>query len=170
MSQALLQEFIDQSLYFLNENTPRIKNCLDRLTEDQVWQRPNASSNSIGNLIIHLNGNITQYILSSLGGEEDLRERDLEFSAKEGWNKNELFDLISGTINQATEVIQKLSEEDLLTSRSVQGFDYTGVANIIHVVEHYSYHTGQIAYWTKLLKDEDLEFYDGKDLNKRNEF
>lgn len=165
----LKTELIEQAVFRLNENTPRIKKCLDQLTEEEVWKRPNESSNSVGNLILHLCGNITQYAISSLGGKPDKRQRDKEFDTTGGITKDELFEKLNSTVDQAVETIKKMNEEALLKTRNVQGFNYSGVANIIHVVEHYSYHTGQIAFWTKLLKDEDLGFYDGIDLNVKNE-
>lgn len=160
-------EFKDQSILRLNENPPRILNCLDRLDEDQVWQKPNSNSNSIGNLILHLCGNIRQYAISSLGNLLDDRERDQEFSASGGVSKSELFDNLKSTIEEACDVINHQSEEDLLKIRNVQGFELSGIGVIIHVVEHLSYHTGQIAYWTKILTEDDLGFYAGIDLNKK---
>lgn len=139
------------------------------MSEDEVWKRPNESSNSIGNLILHLCGNIRQYINSSLGGQEDTRERDKEFETQGGSTKTELFEKLSSTVDEAVQVIKSMDEDKLLKVRSVQGFSYSGVGNIIHSVEHYSYHTGQIAFWTKLLKDKDLGFYAEVDLNVKNE-
>lgn len=162
-------ELIEHAVFRLEENTPRIKKCLDELTEEEVWKRPNASSNCVGNLVLHLCGNIRQYTISSLGEKVDNRERDREFDTKGGFSKAELFEKLSSTVDEAVEVIQNLEEEKLLKERSVQGFEYSGVGNIIHVVEHYSYHTGQIAFWTKLLKDKDLGFYAGVDLNVKNQ-
>ncbi|WP_234567620.1 DinB family protein [Rhodohalobacter sp. 614A] len=167
-NSALTDEIIDHAVYRLNENTPRIKKCLDQLTEEEIWKRPNESSNSVGNLILHLCGNITQYTISSLGGKKDSRKRDMEFDTRGGYSKAELFEKLSSTVDEAVEVIKNLNEDALMKIRSVQGFEYSGVGNIIHVVEHYSYHTGQIAFWTKLLKDQDLGFYDGVDLNAKN--
>jgi len=160
--------FFQQSIYYLELNTPRIQKCLDQLSEQEVWQRPNDSSNSVGNLILHLCGNITQYILSGLGGKQDLRERDTEFESEGGVDKEELILMLSQVVSEASNVINSLSEEQLNEAYQVQGYDHTGISIIIHVVEHYSYHTGQIAFWTKLLKDQDLGFYAGQDLNVRN--
>jgi len=72
-------------------------------------------------------------------------------------------------IEQAKAIIQNMNAEKLLRKKKVQGFDSSGIGNIIQVTEHYSYHTGQIIFWTKLLKDKDLAFYAGMDLNKKNE-
>ncbi len=168
MEKRLASEFQDQSIFRLNENLPRIKNCLDRLTEAEVWQQPNSSSNSIANLILHLCGNIHQYIMSSLGETEDIRVRDLEFSTRGGFSKEELFSKIEQVISNASQVIQQAAEEQLLRKREVQGFNFSGIGIIVHVVEHLSYHTGQIALLTKLLKNEDLGFYKDFDLNIKN--
>jgi len=165
----ITKEFINQSIEKLNENGPRIQICLDQLSEEEIWKSPNKSSNSVGNLILHLCGNITQYIISSLGKEEDERQRDKEFSLQSGYSKSELMMMLNSTVNKSIEVISDVTDEALLQVRSVQGFHHSGIGIIIHVVEHYSYHTGQIAFWTKLLKDRDLGFYAGLDLNKKNE-
>ncbi len=152
----------------LNENTPRIEKCLNRLSEEQVWHKPNENLNSVGNLILHLCGNITQYIISSIGGKEDDRQRDLEFSKEGGLTKTELLVKIANTVKQSCIVIENMTSDDLLEVRSVQGFTYTGIANLIHVAEHYSYHTGQIALLTKSLTNQDLGFYADMDLNIKN--
>jgi len=162
-------ELIEQAIFRMDENTPRIQKCLDQLSEAEVWQRPNGSSNSVGNLILHLCGNIRQYIVSSLGEVPDSRDRDAEFNGEGSMNKAALYDKINGTVEEAKTVIRQLQEEDMLRQRSVQGFSFSAVGIILHVMEHYSYHTGQIAFWTKLLKDRDLGFYADFDLNTKNE-
>jgi uncharacterized damage-inducible protein DinB len=163
-----IKEFIVQSVYRIGLSSERIEKSFLLLNEEDAWKRPNESSNSIGNLVLHLCGNITQYAISSLGGKQDNRVRDLEFSTKSGYTKEELLSKLRAVVNEATSVIQNTTEEELLRMRSVQGFDISGIAIVIHVVEHYSYHTGQIAFWTKLLKDKDLGFYAGVNLNKKN--
>lgn len=168
MASALTKEFIAQSIAYFEQNTPKIEKCLSELTEDEVWHRPNASSNSIGNLLLHLCGNITQYILSSLGNVEDRRERDKEFTSNSVFTKEELLQKLKSTTDAAVSVIRNLKEDEMLHKRSVQAYQLSAIGIIIHVVEHYSYHTGQIIYWTKLLKDEDLGFYSKVDLNKKN--
>ena len=168
MTNKISAEFIEQSICRINENTPRIIRCLNELSEEEIWLRPNPSSNSIGNLIFHLCGNITQYILSSLGNTKDERDRDKEFSATEGLTKDELKHKLVDTVNAAVNIIQSCTKKDLKRVRDVQGFQLSGIGIIIHVTEHYSYHTGQIAFRTKQLKNIDLKFYDGVDLNVKN--
>ena len=166
---AFLLEFKEQAVFRINENTPRIKRCLDLLTEEQIWSKPNDSSNSIANLILHLSGNITQYILSSLASQPDIRNRDFEFEAENSHSKDELWTLISNTCKQACDAIMVCEEKELLRSRMVQGFELSGTGIVMHVVEHYSYHTGQIALITKLIRNVDLGFYADHDLNIKND-
>ncbi len=111
---------------------------------------------------------MTQYIISGLGGETDIRNRDEEFAAGGGINALELRERIRKVINRSAEVIENLNEEELLLQRTLQGYQMTGIAAIIHVTEHLSYHTGQIVFYTKMLKDIDTAFYEGMNLNSRN--
>src|SRR5690606_30472376 len=112
--------------------------------------------------------NIRQYAVSSLKYVEDVRERDLEFTSKGDLNKSELIEKLNQTVEDAKETMKNLEEEEVLKSRSVQGFNFSAVGIIVHVTEHYSYHTGQIALITKLIKNQDLGFYAGIDLNTKN--
>ncbi len=168
MEQELMDEFLLHATGRLEENTRKIKICFNDLSDDDMWLSPNEVSNSIGNMILHLCGNIRQYIISSLGHKEDIRERDKEFSTKGGFNKEQLMNLLQDTIHEAVSVIKKVDGPSLLKIRSVQGYSYSGLGIIFHVVEHFSYHTGQVIFYTKLLKNKDLGIYAGIDLNKKN--
>jgi uncharacterized damage-inducible protein DinB len=169
MTEEFIKEFIDQSIQRISENTTKMATCLDELEESDVWKRPNEHSNSVGNILLHLCGNIRQYAISSLGNVEDIRERDKEFSAHGGYSKSELLKKLITTIEEAKNIIQNISGNELLRKRQVQGFYHSGIGIIVHVTEHYSYHTGQIIFWTKLLKNKDLGLYAGVNLNVRNE-
>lgn len=162
-------EFIQNSCYRMDESLRMISISLAKVSEAQVWQKPNESLNSIGNLILHLCGNMTQYGIASLNETEDKRQRDVEFSTGGGPNKEELFKKLQTTVNKVKATFRNVSLERLLASKQVQGFEFSGIGNIIHVVEHFSYHTGQIAFWVKQLNNEQLGFYDGHDLNTLNE-
>ena len=167
--EAITQEFKNQCIYQMELNPPRIKKCFDQLSEEDVWKKPNESLNSIGNLILHLCGNIRQYAISSLGQSPDVRSRSEEFSATGGLTKIELIQKLNITISEAVQTIKNASEEELMRKRKVQGFNYSGIGITIHVTEHFSYHTGQIAFWTKQLKNKDLGFYADRDLEIKNE-
>jgi len=151
-------------LRLLEESIPRIKQCLNELTFDQVWHRPNNNSNAIGNLVLHLCGNVRQYLISSIGGKKDTRERQKEFDSRDVPKESlhEMLDTLAKEIDQA---ILKVSSQELERTRSVQGFQMTGLSIVVHVIEHFSYHTGQIAYFTKMVKDTDLKFYGDLDLD-----
>ena len=143
---------------------------MKQLDEKDIWLRHNEHVNSIGNIILHLCGNIRQYIISSLGGTPDIRERDLEFSTVGGFTKAELTEKWEDIILEAKTIISRADPENLLRRRVVQGTTHSGISIIIHVTEHYSYHTGQIIFLTKLYKNMDMGFYAGVDLNQRNAF
>lgn len=162
-------EFKTNSCYRMDESMRMIAKSLSHVDDSEIWKKPNSSSNSIGNLLIHLCGNITQYAISSLGQTVDNRDRDSEFSISGGQTKKELLNKLGQVVMKAKEVIQQTDQSELLRVRDVQGFNLSGIGIVMHVVEHFSYHTGQIAYWVKLLKDRDLGFYDGMDLNIKNE-
>ncbi|MGI9546539.1 MAG: DinB family protein [Flavobacteriaceae bacterium] len=162
------EEFVKNSNYRIDESLRMIKTSWKKLDEEEIWKKPNESSNSMGNLILHLCGNIRQYITSSLGGKDDIRLREAEFAESGGLSKSQLIDQLEDVIEDAKEVISKSSDKEFLSMREVQGFRLSGIGIVIHVVEHLSYHTGQIAFWTKNLKNTDLGFYDGMDLNIKN--
>lgn len=161
-------EFIKNSCYRMDESLRMIKISLEKITEEELWKRPNGSLSSIGNLMLHLCGNMKQYGISSLKGIEDTRNRNLEFSIKGSFNKKELMVKLEKTVYEVKICFQNISKQRLLTRKKVQGYEFSGIGNIIHLVEHLSYHTGQIAFWVKQLKNEDLGFYDGQDLNTKN--
>ena len=166
--EKIIEELVNNSLYRMEESTRMIQKSLASISEEEIWLQPNESLNSIANLILHLCGNISQYIISSLGETEDTRNRDLEFSKDGGLTKAEVLKQLVDTVDTAKRVIFDADVNNLLKVKSVQGFSFSGIGVIIHAVEHYSYHTGQIAFWVKQLKNEDLGFYKGIDLKIKN--
>ncbi len=158
ITTALVNE-VKHRIY--GECLARIHACLHKLTDDQVWWRPNENSNSIGNLILHLEGNVRQWILTGLGGQTDTRRRQLEFDQREQIPKDKLWRLLNGTMQELVPVIENVTPEELLNKVPVQTFEESGLSILIHVTEHFSYHTGQIAWITKMLTSEDLGFYKG---------
>lgn len=141
-----------------NEHLPHIVKCLRQLSEEQTWWRPNSESNSAGNLVLHLCGNVRQWIISGLGGAEDHRERDHEFSERGPIPRNVLIARLQKTVREACAVIGRISETSLSQKYEIQGFHVTKLAAIFHVVEHFAYHAGQIIFITKLKQDKDLKF------------
>ena len=153
------QLFLDYSVRKLRQLTARIEDCLGRLTEEQVWARGAESENAVGNLVLHLGGNLRQWIVSGVGGLPDTRQRDEEFAARSGQTPTGLAAGLRETVDRAAAVLEALPPERLTGHIRVQNYDLTVLEAVYHVVEHFSGHTGQIIYATKLLTGKDLGYY-----------
>jgi uncharacterized damage-inducible protein DinB len=147
------------------ESGPRIHQCLGLLTEAEVWQRPNPSLNSAGNLVLHLCGNARQWVLHGIGQQPDHRQRQAEFDERGPLPTAQLLAQLDQLLAEMEPVLAQITPEMLPQPRRVQGFDETVLSILVHVVEHFSYHVGQISYLTKLYKNLDLRYYGGHDLN-----
>src|SRR5882672_5087811 len=146
--------------YLTDDYLPKIERSLELLTEEQIWWRANPQSNSIGNLLLHLSGNVRQWIVCSLGGNPDLRDRDSEFAERRTIPRAELLDRLRQTLLEADETLARFDLHKLLERHVIQGMEVTALEAIFHVVEHFSMHTGQIILITKMLQQRDLDFYD----------
>ena len=156
----LTSEFIEFSRWkLLDEYWPRLRSCVESLNDDQVWWRPNEASNSIGNLVLHLNGNVTQWLLAPFDHREDQRNRPAEFSERLSIPKAQLLETLAATLQQVTAVLPRISESDLLATYEIQGYKVTGLHAVYQVIEHFGLHYGQITYITKMLRGQDLGFY-----------
>jgi uncharacterized damage-inducible protein DinB len=157
---AVASAFIDRALeYLLGHYGPKIERCLEKLTDEQIWWRPNEESNSIGNLVLHLCGNARQWIVAGVGSETDTRVRDDEFNQRDVIRRAELVTLLRSTLADVERVLRALDAGTLLSHRKIQGHDVDVLEAIFHVTEHFSMHTGQIILLTKLLTTADLRFY-----------
>ena len=148
----------------LEQYWPRLRKSVESLTEEQMWWRPNQASNSIGNLLLHLNGNVRQWLVVSFNGLEHTRNRPAEFAERRVIPSAALLEKLGATMDDASSVLSRLTEADLLNTLNIQGDTVTGLQAVYHVVEHFGMHYGQILYITKLLRGEDLDFY--RDLDK----
>ena len=165
----IIKEFKGQARLRVEECLEKIRGCLSLLDDTTFWKRPNTSSNSAGHLLMHLTGNIRQYMLSGLGGAQDIRQRDLEVQSPPAQGRKAVESEFFRVAEKALELLKTLPEESFMEKKTVQGFGLTGLGIVLHVVEHLSYHTGQIAYLTKMKTDQDLCFYRGIELNATNE-
>jgi len=152
-------EFLNFSADKLTQLMERIDTCVEMLTPQQVWARTSANQNAVGNLLLHLNGNVRQWILHGLGGQADLRHRDAEFAARDGGDPAELMARLRATVEEAVALFHALPPARLLEHMSTQGYENTVLAAIYHVVEHFAGHTFQIILLTKQFTGEDLGFY-----------
>ena len=165
--QQLSSNIIQESKRrMIGESVNRVKKCLHFLTEEEIWYRPNEHTNSVGNLVLHLCGNARQWILSGMGGKPDTRKRDLEFSEEGPMPTANLIQMLDELMAEVEDVLNHFDPTQWTVSRKVQGFDETPIGILLHVVEHFSYHTGQIVYYLKSSKNIDLGLYKDIDLNQ----
>jgi uncharacterized damage-inducible protein DinB len=161
VSSTVSQAFIARASAFLTgDYLPKIERCLEKLTDEQIWWRANEESNSIGNLILHLCGNVRQWIICGVGGQPDHRNRDAEFAQRGVIARDELLTLLRSTLAEVDTTLRTFDPSQLLEHRKIQGNEVELLYAIFHVTEHFSMHTGQIILLTKLLTASDLRFYD----------
>jgi len=154
---ALFLRFSSEKL--LGQYWPRLRRCVESLTNEQVWWRPNDASNSIGNLVLHLNGNVRQWLVASFNRYEDGRNRPAEFSERDGIPASALLEKLAATMDEASAVLARLTADDLLAPYEIQGYNVRGLDAVYQVVEHFGLHYGQIAYIAKSFSGRDLGFY-----------
>jgi len=151
----------------------KIAAALSELTDEQVWWRPNEASNSAGNLILHLSGNVRQWIIAGVGGQPNVRDRASEFAERRQIGKDALLELLTATLDEVDAALAKL-EDDVVAAQSdaplqrecmPQGFAQTVLDAVFHVVEHFSYHTGQIVFIAKWKAADQVRLYDDQQLN-----
>jgi len=154
------EEFIESSRVFLREDyLPKLLYCIVAMKDEDLWWRPNEVSNSAGNLMLHLCGNVRQWIVSSIGGVEFKRNRDAEFAAKGPIPKSQLVDDLKQVLAEVDDVLAHIQSDRLLDRLKIQKFETSKLQAVYHVVEHFSYHLGQILYIYKLRTGSDPHFY-----------
>ncbi len=161
MASDLAPRFIERSQYYLGTEYPaKIRAALRSIPADRLWWRPNESANSAGNLVLHLCGNLRQWVISGIGRAPDVRTRDAEFAARDGDSHDALLALLERTCQEAIDVIGRLDEDSLAAVHTIQGRETSVFSALYHVVEHFSGHTGQIIYLAKQLAPGSVQFYD----------
>lgn len=159
MDSEITSLFVDLSVRTLRKTMGNIEACMSRLNDDQIWARGASHENSIGNLTLHLCGNVRQWIGFGVGGEPDIRHRDSEFSAQGGLSRAELLSRLQGTVDHAIPIIDGVTADRLVQQITPQGETVSVLDAIYHVVGHFQQHAGQIIFATKILAGEDLGLY-----------
>lgn len=161
--------FLEASRTYLRDTyLPRLERALEALPPEDLWWRPHAEMPSVGHLLLHLAGNVRQWIVSGLGGAEDRRTRALEFAPETQPSREELLANLRATVEEACAVLAELSPERLTERRVFQSYDFTLLEAIYHVVEHFSWHTGQITTIAKQRAGQahGIAFYDEARVNE----
>lgn len=151
--------FVTHSVNKLTQMRDHIALCLSKLSEEQIWHRSSDNENAIGNLVLHLCGNMQQWIGAGFGGEQDVRVRDAEFSARGNTDKGALLQHLQQTVSHNLAIIESVTPERLVVRITPQDRTVSILEAIYQVVGHFQQHTGQIIFATKLLTSEDLRLY-----------
>ena len=159
MNSELGPLFCSHSTKKLEQMTGHIETCLSKLDDASIWSRNGSHENTVGNLVLHLEGNVRQWMIHGIGGLPDVRQRDLEFSAAGGTSATELSAHLRETVNRAMEIIGGLSPERLADRITAQNSTVSALEAIYQVVGHFQQHTGQIMFATKQLIGDGLGFY-----------
>ena len=153
--------FVERSRHYLVHDYPaKIQRCLDVLPAEALWRRDDESENSVGNLLLHLAGNVRQWIVAGVGGGADTRVRSAEFSARSGDTAAVLMQRLRETLAEVDTVLATLDADRLAEARHIQGRDVKVLDAVYHVVEHFSMHTGQIILLTKRYAPGRVQFYE----------
>lgn len=159
--EAIKQEFERR---VMDESFNRIRKCLGMLCQDELWNRLSDDTMSVGNQVLHIHGNVSQYILQGIGGRNFQRKRNEEFKDHNDLDIETLLFLLNKLEVDMKSVLHQLTPDELLRVRPVQVFEESGLSILTHVMEHTSYHTGQITLLTKLMTGKDTGYYSGYDL------
>lgn len=168
-SAELAREFVGYASQKLGQHLAQVERCVGLLEPGEVWHRVNAHTNSVGNLVLHLAGNVRQWILGGVGGAPQHRDRPAEFAARGPQPGTDALADLSAVVRRALEIIAGLDAAGLAGRRRIQGYDVSVLTAVFHVVEHFAGHAAQIVHMTKALRDVDLSLYDaqGRRLDER---
>jgi uncharacterized damage-inducible protein DinB len=153
------EHFLAACAQTLRSYLPKIREAVELLSEEEIWARPGDASNSVGNILSHMAGNVRQYLISGAGGVPDVRNRPGEFAAREGAGKTELLNRLEQTVAEACTVLENLDLKLLLAMREIQNRKISLLDAIFHSTEHFCYHAGQIIYIAKARKDHSFPWW-----------
>lgn len=151
LADDLAQAVGGEAAQTLEKGLERIEHCLAQLSDDQVWDRALPALNSIGNVLLHLAGNVRQWIIAGIGGAADIRHRPSEFSERGPIPKAELLGRLSSVVGEASALLRQTSAAELLRQRRIQGFDVTGLGAVFDTVPHFRGHVQEIVFMTRLM-------------------
>ncbi len=161
MTTDITKKFIDESRAYLSTTyLPKLERCVEALGDEGVWWRPNEESNSVGNLLLHLDGSTRMWVVSVAGGVPVERDRQQEFDEREHIPRAELLEKLRRTLAEVDEVLARMDAAALLERRQSPWGEMTALEAVYHAVEHFSMHAGQIITLTKMRLGVDLRLSD----------
>lgn len=163
-SRLIINEF-RKRIY--DESFPRIYKCLGMLTHEELWYCLNKQTPPIGSLVLHLCGNARQWIVAGIGGKDDIRDRASEFIPHPSIRRTDLIFVLENLKMQMNTALKNITSDNLQQPITIQGFEETYFSVLIHVLEHFSYHTGQITTLTKIITQKPTQYYDESKLNDK---
>jgi hypothetical protein len=158
MEGEVSNAFIASARNTLEVGMRKIEHCVGQLNDQQLWWRPRPEMNSIANLMLHLSGNLRQWIVSGVGGAKDVRNRPLEFSDRSIRPKGEIIDVLKKTVAEADAALARLKADQLVSPRRIQGFDTSVIAAIIDTIPHFRGHVQEIIHITRQQLGEKYRF------------
>jgi len=159
MSNDLGRPYIEWCRFrLMNHYWPCVERCVHELSNDDLWWREHETNNSVGNLLLHLTGNLNQFILAGIGGAADTRNKPQEFSERSQIAKEELLRRLGDALRETDRTLALLEAVRLLSKTRVQDRERSILEVLSVVLEHFALHVGQIIYITKLRTGKDLKF------------
>ena len=149
LSRRRTDDLFELAARYLEEYLAKIEVVVAQLPPDRLWWRPAPGTNSAGNLLLHLCGNLSMWLLAGVGGQPFARDRAAEFAADGGADAVELLLRLESVVGRCTALLRGLGEADLARPLRVQGYETNVLGVVFHAVEHMSYHTGQLLYLLK---------------------
>lgn len=157
-SSQLEEIYVSAARHVLLEGMRKIEHCVGQLNDEQIWSRPRPEMNSIANLILHLSGNVRQWIVSGAAGTADVRNRPMEFADRSNRPMGEVLSILKKTVEQADAAMRELNPDALVSSRRIQGYNTTVAAAIFDCIAHFRGHVQEIIHMTRQQLGEKYRF------------
>jgi hypothetical protein len=151
-------EYLRVARDVLSEGMRKVEHCLSQLSDEQLWWRPRPEMNSIANLLLHLSGNMRQWIIAPCTGLADVRNRPAEFGDRSGRTKQQVLAILQKTVAEADAAMAGVAPEQLTQPRRVQSYDVTLLQAIFNTVSHFRGHVQEIIHMTRAQLGERYRF------------
>jgi len=157
-TSEICEAFVSANRHTLSEGMRKIEHCVNQLSDDQIWWRPKPDMNSIANLMLHLSGNLRQWIIAGIGGETDIRNRPKEFADRSNRPKSEILGILAKVVSEADKTLGRLTPDQLLSRRRIQGYGATVLSAITDTIPHFRGHVQEIIHMTRIQLGERYRF------------